>query len=142
MIEYIKYKDEILAIIIRKDFHKPGFHFFTQNDYSQQLAHISLPKNRIISPHVHNPVKRSVKNTLEVLFIKKGKLRVDFYSNEQTYLESRILRRDEVILLISGGHGFKMIDDAEIIEVKQGPYVEGKDKTRFNTPSIKIKIKP
>jgi len=142
MIEYIKYKGEILAIIIRKDFHKPGFHFFTPNGYSQQLASISLPKNHTISPHVHNPVKRSVKNTLEVLFIKKGKLRIDFYSNEQIYLESKVLRRDEVILLISGGHGFKIIDDVQFIEVKQGPYVEGKDKTRFSASSVKIKIKP
>jgi mannose-6-phosphate isomerase-like protein (cupin superfamily) len=69
--------------------------------------------------------------TQEVLFIKSGKVRVDFYSNEQVYLESRILNQGDVILLSDGGHGFKMLEPSEIIEVKQGPYCGEQDKVRF-----------
>ena len=69
--------------------------------------------------------------TQEVLFIKSGKVRVDFYSNEQEYLESRILNAGDVILLADGGHGFKMLAPSEIIEVKQGPYCGEMDKVRF-----------
>jgi len=82
-------------------------------------------------PHVHNKVQREVFFTQEVLIIKKGKLRVDFYDDDQKYLESHILRDGDVVLLVQGGHGFQVLEELEMIEVKQGPYVGNKDKTRF-----------
>ncbi len=63
--------------------------------------------------------------------IKKGKLRVDFYSEQQQYLESRVLVDGDVILLVMGGHGFEVLEEIEMIEVKQGPYIGEQDKTRF-----------
>jgi mannose-6-phosphate isomerase-like protein (cupin superfamily) len=90
----------------------------------------------VIPPHVHNPVVRSVEYTKEVLFIKSGKLRVDFYSENQDYLESTTLYAGDVILLAYGGHGFEMLEPTEIIEVKQGPYAGDEDKTRFETVDI------
>jgi mannose-6-phosphate isomerase-like protein (cupin superfamily) len=131
MIEHITINNEILAIIIRLDFFKPGISFFTPDDFSQQLAFMSHPKNKIIESHVHNPVKREVHLTQEVLFIRKGKLRIDFYNEKQKYLESRILNGGDVILLASGGHGFEILEDTEMFEVKQGPYAGENDKTRF-----------
>jgi len=89
------------------------------------------PNGYVIPPHVHNPVKREVHFTKEVLFIRSGKLRVDFYDDSKSYLESRILESGDVILLAHGGHGFEMLEDTEIIEVKQGPYAGDEDKTRF-----------
>jgi len=89
------------------------------------------PKGKIIEPHVHNPVPREVHYTQEVLFIKKGKVQVDFYSNDQEYLENRVLQTGDTILLSTGGHGFTMLDETEMIEVKQGPYAGEEDKTRF-----------
>jgi mannose-6-phosphate isomerase-like protein (cupin superfamily) len=131
MIEKITHCHQILAIIISKDFHKPGIHFFTPDEFSQQIAYMSHPKGKVIQPHTHNPVYREVMYTQEVLFLKKGKLRVDFYDNQQQYLESRILESGDVILLSSGGHGFEVLEEIEMIEVKQGPYVKEQDKTRF-----------
>ena len=131
MIEEIKYEKEILAIIIRKNISCEGTKFITPDDYSQQLAFMSHPKGKVIEPHVHNPVKRKVHYTKEVLFIRKGKLRVDIYDDKQNYLESRILESGDVILLASGGHGFEALEDLEMYEVKQGPYAGDKDKTRF-----------
>jgi mannose-6-phosphate isomerase-like protein (cupin superfamily) len=89
------------------------------------------PTGKVIQPHVHNPVIRQVSYTQEVLFIKSGKLRVDFYNDQQEYLDSRILEAGDVILLVTGGHGFKVLEEIEMIEVKQGPYVGEQDKTRF-----------
>ena len=89
--------------------------------FSQQLAYMSHPKNKTIEPHVHNQITRQVHFTQEVLFIRKGKLRVDFYGDNQNYLESRILEKGDVILLASGGHGFKVLEEIEMFEVKQGP---------------------
>jgi mannose-6-phosphate isomerase-like protein (cupin superfamily) len=89
----------------------------------------------VIEPHVHNPVPREVHYTQEVLFIKRGRLRVDFYSEQQAYLESRVLEAGDVILLITGGHGFEVLEEVEMFEVKQGPYVGEQDKTRFELVS-------
>ena len=132
MIERILNNDRELALIIRHSFHKDGIEFFTPDAYSQQIGYMNRPMGYVISPHVHNPVVREVQYTKEVLFIKSGQLRVDFYSEEQDYLESTILHKGDVILLAYGGHGFEMLEPTEIIEVKQGPYAGDQDKTRFD----------
>jgi mannose-6-phosphate isomerase-like protein (cupin superfamily) len=131
MIETIKHQDQLLAIIISSRFSEPGIHFFTENQLSQQLAYMRHPAGKLIDPHVHNPVPREVHYTQEVLFIKRGKVRVDFYSNDQEFLESRVLETGDTILLATGGHGFEMLEETEMIEVKQGPYAGEEDKTRF-----------
>jgi hypothetical protein len=131
MIERIMHDEKELALIIRHTFRKDGIEFFTPSNYSQQIGYMNRPNGYVIPPHVHNPVIREVQYTKEVLFIKSGRLRVDFYSEEQAYLESTILEAGDVILLAYGGHGFEMLEDSEIIEVKQGPYAGDQDKTRF-----------
>lgn len=131
MIHKITYHDKLLALIVSSKFNQPGIHFFTPNDLSQQLAYMHHPTGKAIQPHVHNPIPREVQYTQEVLFIRKGKLRVDFYNNQQDYLESQILEPGDVILLVTGGHGFEVLEEVEMIEVKQGPYVGEQDKTRF-----------
>lgn len=131
MMEQIIYQDQLLAVIISHKFDKPGIHFFTPNELSQQLAYMRHPKGKIIQPHVHNAVPREVLYTQEVLFLKRGKLRVDFYNDQQKYLESRMLEGGDVILLVTGGHGFEVLEEVEMIEVKQGPYLGEQDKTRF-----------
>lgn len=131
MIERICHGDQELALIIRHDYHSEGIEFFTPDTYSQQIGYMNRKAGYVIAPHVHNPVRREVQFTKEVLYIKSGKLRVDFYNDEQCYLESTILSKGDVILLAYGGHGFEVLEAAEIIEVKQGPYAGDQDKTRF-----------
>ena len=138
MFEEIKHDDITMALILSADHSAEGIQFLTPNEFSQQLGYMNRPKGYVIPPHVHNPVKRSVHFTKEVLFIKNGKVRVDFYDDEQNYLESRILLKGDVILLAFGGHGFEMLESSEIIEVKQGPYAGDADKTRFNPVSTKF----
>lgn len=130
-IQHITHNNTILAIIISANFKEPGIHFFTKDNFSQQLAYMQHPKGKEIQPHFHNLHPRKVQLTQEVLFIKKGKLRVDFYTNDQQYLESHILTAGDVILLASGGHGFEILEDLEMYEVKQGPYGGNNDKTLF-----------
>lgn len=129
--EFITYQSQTMAIIVRENFHKQGIHFFTPNDYSQQLAYMSHPTGKDIQPHVHKKVQREVHYTQETLFIRRGKLQVDFYSDAQQYLDSRVLEAGDVILLIKGGHGFKVLEDLEMFEVKQGPYAGDEDKIKF-----------
>ena len=137
MIERIENNDKELALIIRYSYKKDGIEFFTPGTYSQQIGYMNRPAGYVIPPHVHNPVVREVEYTKEVLVIKSGRLRVDFYSETQEYLESTILETGDLILLAYGGHGFEMLEPTEIIEVKQGPYAGDQDKTRFETVDVK-----
>ncbi len=132
MIEKIIHDHLLLAIIIFKNFKADGIAFFTPDDFSQQLGYMNRPKGYVISPHVHNLIPRTVILTQEVLFIKSGKVRVDFYDKQKNYVESRILSEGDVILLADGGHGFQILEQSEIIEVKQGPYCGENDKVRFD----------
>ena len=131
MIEYVVDGERALAVLVRAGHSEEGIRFFTPAEYSQQLGYMNRPKGYVIPPHVHNAVTREVQYTKEVLFIKSGIVRADFYREDQRYVESRILRKGDVLLLAFGGHGFEMLEPSEIIEVKQGPYAGDADKTRF-----------
>jgi hypothetical protein len=108
--------------IIRASYSPFKTEFFTPGDYSQQLGVIKYHKGGLIKPHFHNRVMREVHYTQEVLIIRKGKVKVNLYDNGMQYIESVILNRGDVILLASGGHGFEMLEDCEMFEIKQGPY--------------------
>jgi mannose-6-phosphate isomerase-like protein (cupin superfamily) len=139
MVDRIIHNEEVLAIIISSNFEKDGIAFFTPDDFSQQLGYMKRGAGYEIPPHIHNVVPREVKLTQEVLFIKSGKLRVDFYTDLKEYLFSRELTKGDIILLAAGGHGFTMLEESEIIEVKQGPYCGDQDKVRFESEKNNIK---
>ncbi|MCK9409588.1 MAG: hypothetical protein WCX28_05815 [Bacteriovoracaceae bacterium] len=122
-----------IALIIRKDFHSEKTAFFSKNEYSQQLGIISYPKDGSIKPHYHNKVQREVQLTQEVLVIRRGKVQVNLFDKGLSFLCSVVLSEHDVIFLISGGHGFDMLEDSEMLEVKQGPYSGvSNDKTHFS----------
>jgi mannose-6-phosphate isomerase-like protein (cupin superfamily) len=131
MIERIVDGDLLLAIVIRKEYKAEGIEFFTENHFSQQLGYMNRSAGYVIPPHKHREVNREVRQTQEVLIIRSGRVRVDLYRDDQQYVDSVIVRAGDVILLASGGHGFEMLEDSEIIEVKQGPYSGDEDKIRF-----------
>jgi hypothetical protein len=131
MIEKIEHKNAVIALILRRSFEQDGIQFLSPNDYLLQLGYMKRPAGYQIVPHVHNPVPRNTVGTQEVLFIKSGEIRIDFYSFEQKYLESRTLSAGDIILLAGAGHGIEVLKEAEIIEVKNGPFVAGADKGRF-----------
>lgn len=132
MKEELRIEGRLCAVILRADFDEPGIRFFTPDDYSQQLASMSYAPGKVIPAHTHNPVQREVFHTQETLFIRKGKVRVDFFTEAQEYVTSRVLGAGDVILLVSGGHGFEVLEELNMIEVKQGPYAGDADKTRFD----------
>ena len=134
-IRYITKGKKTYAIIIQSDFSSDvdTIKFFTPVHFSQQLGYMKRPQNYVIEPHLHNQIHREVHYTNEVLFIKSGKVRVDFYDENKKYFESQILNKGDIILLAFGGHGFKMLEKSEIIEVKQGPYAGEEDKVKFES---------
>ena len=132
MIDRILHEDRELALIVRRNFRSEGIQFFTPGTYSQQVGYMNRPAGYVIEPHVHRPVRREVQYTKEVLLVRSGRVRVDFYSDQQVYLQSTVLEAGDVILLAFGGHGFEMLEPSEMIEVKQGPYAGDQDKVRFD----------
>jgi hypothetical protein len=131
-IERIYNGEELLSLIIRDNYHAQGINFITPDNFPHQLGYMNRDKDYVIPPHIHNKVPRNVDYTQETLIIKSGVVRVDFYTQEQEYLESHIVYKGDIILLASGGHGFKMLQPSEIVEIKQGPYAGAMDKVRFN----------
>ena len=145
MIEKIEINGTLYSIILRANFQKEeGIEFFTPKEFSQQLAYMKRPVGYRIKPHLHNQNIREVIFTKETLLIKSGKVRIDFYNDEQEYIESRELLPGDIILLAHGGHGFVMLEESEMIEIKQGPYLDHEsDKTLFQCiDDEKIKIVP
>lgn len=132
MYTQIEHNGKVLAILIKTAYSQEGIKFFTPDTFSQQLAYMNRPKGYVIDPHLHNVVPRRVELTQEVLFIRSGKVRVDFFDGDKQYLESVVAVTGDVILLAHGGHGFEMLEPTEIIEVKQGPYAGDDDKVRFS----------
>lgn len=124
MVEQIK--DEhgtVICHIIRGNYSPDKTEFYTPDNYSQQLGIIKYAGGGSIKPHFHNKLAREVHYTQEVLVIRKGKVKVNLFNNESlTFLTSVVLNSGDTILLASGGHGFEMLEDTEMLEIKQGPY--------------------
>ena len=143
MIEKIKYKGKLFALIVSGKYRsKKGITFFTPDQATQQFGYMNHRKGYIIKPHKHKKRLTKILSTTEVILLLKGILRVDFYSQQKKYLFSKILKEKDIILLVHGGHGFKVVKDVEMIEIKQGPYSLAKDKIKFDKiDERKIRIK-
>ncbi len=143
MIEKIQNQKKLYALIVRSKYRKKkGINFFTDKNATQQFGYMNHKKDHIILPHRHNKRQSKILLTTEVIIILKGILRVDFYSDKEKYLFSKKLYSNDIIMLSSGGHGFKVLKDAQMIEVKQGPYSLSMDKVKFeNVNENKIKIR-
>jgi|TARA_B110000027_G_C16089433_1_gene287661 hypothetical protein len=143
MIENIKHKKKLYALIVRKKFRiKSGVNFFTSQDATQQFGYMKHKKNHLIMPHKHNKRLTKILITTEVIILFKGILRVDFYGKKNEYLFSKKVYAGDIIMLVNGGHGFKVLKNVEMLEVKQGPYSLAADKVKFNKiDEKKIKIR-
>jgi hypothetical protein len=130
-LEFCYNNGELYCIIIRSGFNSEAVTFFTPNNFSQQLGYLPHKKNTIIKPHVHLHKKREVFYTQEVLFIKEGKVKVNFYDSNEKHVFSEIIERGDFVLLCGGGHGFEIIEDSRMVEIKQGPFLGEDDKRRF-----------
>tara|TARA_Y100000590_G_C15355980_1_gene877029 strand:- start:38 stop:469 length:432 start_codon:yes stop_codon:yes gene_type:complete len=143
MIEKVIHKKKLFALIVRGKFRKKnGINFFTENNATQQFGYMKHKKDHIIRPHKHNQRLTKILMTTEIIILFKGILRVDFYDSKKIYLFSKKIFGKDIIMLINGGHGFKVLKDVEMLEVKQGPYKLSRDKVKFdNVDEKKIRIK-
>ena len=131
MIKNITYKKKLLATIIKGTYlKKKGLNFFTNPKLNQQVAFMNHPKDHLIQPHTHKESIRKIKGTTEVLIILEGILKINFFENKK-YIFSKILKKNDIAVLLGGGHGFEVKKNCKMIEVKQGPYSKKEDKLKF-----------
>lgn len=133
-VEIIRAGELQLAYIVRASWSPEQSTFLTPDHFGQQIGMIVYGAGKEIQPHVHLPVVREVHGTTECIVVRKGACLLDLYDENRQPICSRELRQGDIALLISGGHGFRMTEDTVLFEVKQGPFVDGRDKSRFMRP--------
>jgi len=122
-VEDVTHNTLVIAKIFYNQPIKPGVHFYVEDERSLQVGKQRRLKGECIKPHQHISVKVEREETLqEVLYIEKGKVKITFYTDQWKEIDSRILNAGDMILLIKGGHGLEMLEETEMIEIKQGPY--------------------
>ncbi|HVH31695.1 MAG TPA: hypothetical protein VNA31_08560 [bacterium] len=123
VIEHIRAGERPIAVILRAEYEPGSIEFLTAADQSLQLGVMRRPRGHVIAPHIHKPVTRTVHSTGEALFIVRGRVEVTFFDDTRVVLAKRELGQGDCVMLITGGHGFRVLEDCKMIEVKQGPYV-------------------
>ena len=130
-VEHILAEDQPLATIIRGGWAPSETKFLTPSDLNQQVGFVVYPGGGEIDPHTHRPIERRITGTAEVLVVRKGRCEVDLFDDDRCLVATRELREGDILILIGGGHGFRMIEDTVLLEVKQGPYLGLDEKERF-----------
>ena len=131
LIEHIKAGEQTLAIIIRGPYEPEHTEFLTPPEYKQQVGYVVHPKGGEIARHTHRAIPRSMVGTSEVLVVRRGKCEVDFFDDDRQLVATRVLEVGDVMLMVGGGHGFRMLEDTVFLELKQGPYLGVDEKELF-----------
>jgi mannose-6-phosphate isomerase-like protein (cupin superfamily) len=105
--------------------------FLTPPEFKQQVGYVAYPAGGVIARHMHLPIHRHLIGTSEVLVVLKGHAWIDVYDDSHGLVASRELRAGDVMLMVGGGHGFRVIEDTVFLEIKQGPYQDQEEKERF-----------
>tara|TARA_Y100000768_G_scaffold374886_1_gene345084 strand:+ start:9780 stop:10181 length:402 start_codon:yes stop_codon:yes gene_type:complete len=130
-IEIIYDNDVAVAYFIDSNWNPKKTEFITPDDLNQQMGMIVYSKDESITPHEHLPITRTIEGTTECIIVRKGSCFIDIYNKEQKKINTKKLKIGDIILLLGGSHGFRMIEDTVLFEVKQGPYAGDQDKRRF-----------
>ncbi len=131
LVERIYWGEVCLAYIIRAEMNPEKTTFLTPPDYKQQVGYIVYPAGGEIQRHIHRSLERHIVGTSEVLVVKKGRCEIDIYNDERELVATRELCEGDIMLMVGGGHGFRMSEDTVFLEIKQGPYTGVDEKERF-----------
>jgi len=130
-IEHICWNGRPLAYIIRAELLPEKTTFLTPPEFKQQVGFVVYPTDGEIARHMHRPLQRHLVGTSEVLVLRKGRCLIDIYSDDRELVATRELCIGDIMLMVGGGHGFRMLEDTVFLEIKQGPYTGLDEKARF-----------
>lgn len=131
LVERITSGDTCLAYVIRSRYAPTETTFLTPPEYKQQVGYIVYPAGGKIRRHVHRSLKRELTGTSEVLVVRQGRCEIDIYDDDRKLVCTRELQKGDVVLMVSGGHGFRMLEPTVFLEIKQGPYIGTDEKECF-----------
>ncbi|MBC8505474.1 MAG: hypothetical protein H8D34_11485 [Chloroflexi bacterium] len=134
-IERIASGEQLIAMIIRDRDYPPETTFYTPDHSTMQVGHVVYLKGGRIPPHKHLPLERSIVGTPETLIVRQGKVEVELFDDDEKLLVQTVLTEGDAILLLGGAHGFRILEDAVLFEIKQGPYTGLKEKEHIHDPS-------
>ena len=129
--EIIEKNGAELCYIIRAELAPATTTFVTPSHYKQQVGFVAYPAGGEVQRHLHLPLERHLVGTSEVLIVRKGRCLMDVYDDAKELAATRELNAGDVVLMVGGGHGFRMLEDTLFLEVKQGPYLDLEEKERF-----------
>ncbi len=130
-IEVIYDNNSPLCYIIRAALVPERTTFLTPPEFKQQVGFIVYPSGGEVKRHMHLDIERNLRGTSEVLIVKRGHCLMDVYNQEKQLVVTRELFEGDLMLMVGGGHGFRMLEDTILLEVKQGPYLEVEEKEHF-----------
>lgn len=130
-VEVISRGGQPLAYIISSQMSPEQTTFVTPNDFKQQVGFVVYPAGGEIARHTHLPLERHLVGTSEVVVVRSGRCEVDIYDDANEFVATRELAAGDIMLMVAGGHGFRMIEDTVLLEIKQGPYTGLQEKERF-----------
>ena len=131
MVEHIVSDDKPLCYLIRAELIPKETTFLTPPEFKQQVGYVVYPAGSEIKRHVHRSIERHILGTSEVLVVKKGHCLIDIYNDDRELVTTRDLYEGDIMLMVGGGHGFRMVEDTVLLEIKQGPYLGVDEKERF-----------
>ena len=131
IVERISWNGVPLCYLIRNDLLPSETTFLTPPEFKQQVGYVVYPQGGEIKRHIHRSIERRLLGTSEVLVVKKGHCVIDIYSDDHELVVTRDLFPGDVMLMVGGGHGFRMIEDTVLLEIKQGPYTGLEEKEHF-----------
>ena len=131
LVEQIAHDGQLLVCIIRTELRPHATQFLTEGSLTQQVGFVVYPKGGKIARHSHLPIERRIVGTSEVLIVRKGRCEIDVYTQDGVHVGTRELRTGDIVLISAGGHGFRMLEDTILLEVKQGPYTGLAEKEYF-----------
>jgi hypothetical protein len=135
-IEEIRGDEVVLAYVIHAAATASATSFITPDEATFQAGFVVYPSGGEVVPHIHLPIERAVIGTSELLLVRTGRCYVDIYSGDKDLVATRELVAGDAVLCLVGGHGFRMIEDTVLLEVKQGPFTGGVEKERFERPHM------
>ena len=130
-VEIISWEGQPLVYIIRDNIQPSHTSFITPPEFKQQVGFVVYPKGGEIARHMHRPLKRTLVGTSEVLYLRQGRCEIDIFNNDRELVATRELRVGDLMLMVDGGHGFRMLEDSVFLEIKQGPYKGDDEKEHF-----------
>jgi hypothetical protein len=129
--EIISWNGEALVYIIHAEPLPERTVFVTPPEFKQQVGFVVYPAGGEIAKHIHLALERHLVGTCEVLVLLKGSCLIDIYNNHKELVATREVKCGDVILLVRGGHGFRVMEDTVFLEIKQGPYLPVEEKEHF-----------